>query len=131
MFTILVGLTLARYTYNAYMATIIPSSFQTWFFKVHFCSFCSWGLVTTSLKGGPTTMFYSWNNISDFWPRWIPIYFELKFYWKKLFALIVTKIVQRRNFGNLSKPLLKPLWTYYDQYYRKKQLYKGILKAIV
>jgi hypothetical protein len=31
-------------------------------------------------------------------PRWILVHFKLKFCWKKLFALIMTSIVQWRNF---------------------------------
>jgi hypothetical protein len=39
-------------------------------------------------------LLYSGNNIIDFGPRWILVHFELKFCWEKLFALVVTSIIQ-------------------------------------
>jgi hypothetical protein len=37
-------------------------------------------------------------NIQDPTPRWILVIFKLKFCWKKFFALIVTNIIQWRDF---------------------------------
>jgi hypothetical protein len=38
------------------------------------------------------------NNICNSWPHWILVQIKLKFWRKKLFALLVTNIIQWKNF---------------------------------